>query len=88
MKQIMLLTGLLILSPALVADQDDDESRLLKSWGFQFDAQGQLIFNSTRQESSKYQPWTPQFSADQASKPGTSLQKPLDPLVITSKNKN
>jgi len=87
MKNSLLL--LLLISPFLLADKDSDENRLLKSWGFQFDAQGILVFNAISEVEGKsdYQPWNPDFTGSRVTQPYITPPQILDPLIIGSKDK-
>ncbi len=75
------------MTPVLPADQDSDENRLLKSWGFKFNAQGKLLFKAGDVPVKEYKPWNPEFSGFKASELQTNQNKIIDPLVISSKNK-
>ena len=87
MKIKLFLSTLLVVS-TLNADQHSDENRLLKSWGFQFNAQGRLIFKSENKKQPEYQPWSPEQLNFQLTEPGKNPAKVLQPLVISSKNKS
>ena len=87
LKCILVLVGLLMATMS-IADQHSDESRLLKKWGFQFNAKGLLMFNLAPQEARKYRPWNPDLSNYLAFTPEVNSPKTLDPLIISSKNKN
>lgn len=71
---------------AILADQDSEESRLLKSWGMQFDTQGKLRFQPVKKPS-KYSPWKPDLSAYQQIKSTQTSTEMLKPLVISSRNR-
>lgn len=87
MKSI-LLTSLLLMSTVVLADKDSDETRLLKSWGFQFNSTGQLVFNAVNKVEPTYQPWSPEIPDNQLTEPQAFPSKILQPLVISSKNKS
>ena len=87
MKVILFLSTLLLAS-TLIADQHSDENRLLKSWGFEFNTQGLLIFQSDNKQDSGYQPWSPDISGYQLTEPEKIPAKIQQPLVISSKNKS
>jgi len=86
-KLFIFLSALLV-APMLTADQHSDENRLLKSWGFQFNTQGQLIFKSTNMKQSEYQPWNPELLNIESSEPEKNSAIILQPLVLSSKNKS
>jgi len=83
----MFLLGCFCFASSLTADQHSAENRLLKSWGFQFDTQGKLIFNSAPQKNQQYLPWSPDLSNYQSMTPVKNPPKTIDPLVISSKSK-
>ncbi|MCP4075137.1 MAG: hypothetical protein GY744_03005 [Gammaproteobacteria bacterium] len=72
---------------SLIADQNSDENRLLKSWGFQFNTQGKLIFSIAPQKNQQYLPWSPDLSSYKPVNPAKNPPKTIDPLVISSKSK-
>lgn len=86
MKRIF-LTSLIMMSTAVLADKDSDETRLLKSWGFQFNSTGQLVFNAVKKVEPAYQPWSPEIPDYQLTEQQAFPSKILQPLVISSKNK-
>ncbi len=86
MKTILILACFCFIS-SLSADQHSDENRLLKSWGFQFNTQGKLIFNTAPQGDQQYLPWSPDLSNYQSMTPKINPPKAIDPLIISSKSK-
>ncbi len=86
MKTILFLTFFCFAS-SLTADQNSDENRLLKSWGFQFNTQGKLIFNTDPVKNQQYLPWSPDLSDYRSMTPVKNPPKTIDPLVISSKSK-
>ncbi len=88
MIKVFLLLLWLLTSPLLFADQNSVEKNLLKSWGFQFTAQGKLVFNAGNQLGIDYKPWSPEFSGFIEQGPVKNTQKIIDPLVISSKDKS
>ena len=85
--KIMLFLACFGFVPSLVADPDSDENRLLKSWGFQFNTQGKLIFNIAPVKNQQYLPWNPDLSDYRSMTPVKNPPKTIDPLVISSKSK-
>ena len=67
------------------ADKDSDEYRLLKSWGLEFNAKGQLRFREGNAESSEYQSWKPELTRFQSEPLLKKNQVDIEPLIISSK---
>ena len=88
LNKIILLLSAVLMAPVLMADQHSDENRLLKSWGFQFNTSGKLIFKAGSEMDTEYQPWSPDLSNYQVLELEKNSQKILEPLVISSKNKS
>ena len=82
---VVLAIGLL---PVTVqAGHEEDEQKLLQSWGFQPDDSGKLVFKNSPQTAQQYQPWMPDLSQ---LKPHQSAAPPvpsLQPLVVSAKKK-
>lgn len=67
------------------ADKDADEYRLLKSWGLEFNAKGQLRFREGNAESPEYQSWEPELTRFQTEALLKKENVEIEPLVISSK---
>ena len=68
--------------------RQEDELRLLQSWGFQPDARGQLVFNQEINAHDEYQPWMPDLSRIKRPLSGALPVQPLQPLVVSAKKKH
>lgn len=71
--------------PQLAAADDGEAYRLLKSWGMQFDAGGQLHFKPEQPLSTEtQQPWQPDLSGYLAEQT-TAGVPPLEPVIIRTR---
>ena len=87
LKMALLLAGLMASLP-VVAGHEEDEQRLLQSWGFRSDEAGRLTFDKAAQPPNDYRPWQPQLSRITPQLPAQQRLKPLQPLVVSAKKKH
>ena len=72
-------------SSMVSADKDAEEYRLLKSWGLEFNAKGQLRFRESNAESSEYQSWKPELNRFLDEPRLKKNHVDIEPLIISSK---
>ncbi len=77
-----------ILMVEVQASPLEDGHSLLKSWGFQSDDSGQLVFSNNDKPQSVYQPWTPDMPRLKLPQAEVLSRQALQPLVVSTKQKS
>lgn len=81
----LVILSLVTLFSQVQADNDSEEFRLLRSWGLQFDVNGELRFQPGK-ENAQISRWSPDLSAYQVERKSRPEQIKLDPLVFSARN--
>ncbi len=85
LRKLILFLSIFMMTPVVMSDDDSDETKLLKSWGFEFNSKGLLVFTE-QQPVVEYSHWKHDSVVTRNVELADNQNKTLEPLVISSKN--